>query len=140
HRTWTLEGKPCVPENRARLYVFTPARPLAPGDSLAIGFAFDGPYPPGVSKNGSEAMEFVMPSAVVLTGFSSTAFAPQLGYMAEIGVEEDKNRSDPREYPDDYWRRVLPAGLPMFDGWCRTRIRLTGPAEPEHNVTGVLGS
>ena len=133
---WTLDGAAVEPDNRARLYVFTPAAPLAPGQRARIGFEFEGRYPDGVSKNGAGTMEYVLPSGVVVTGFSSTAIAPMLGYLAEVGVERDKNETDPRVYPDDYWKKVLPAGLPMFDGWCDTRIRVTGPADMMHNATG----
>jgi ABC-2 type transport system permease protein len=134
--SWTLDGAKAEPENRARLYVFTPSRPLAPGDRMRIGFGFEGRYPDGVSKNGAGAMEYVLPAGVVVTGFSSTAIAPMLGHLADVGVERDKNETDPRVYPDDYWRKVLPAALPMFDGWCDTRIRITGPADMQHNATG----
>jgi ABC-2 type transport system permease protein len=140
HVAWTLEGASYAPEDRARLYVFTPATPLAPGDRLRIGWRFDGRYPNGISKNGAGAMEFVLPSGVVLTAISGTSMAPILGYVSEVGVEHDKNESDPREYPDDYWRKTLPAGLPMFDGWCETHIRVTGPAEMRHNATGACVS
>lgn len=138
HVEWTMNGAAAKPEDRARLYVFTPPHPLAPGERLRIGFRFDGHFPDGISKNGAGTMEYVLPSGVVLTGFSTTAFAPLLGYTPDVGVERDKNQSDPREYPDDYWRKVLPAGLPMFDGWCDTRIRVTGPADMQHNATGSL--
>jgi len=63
-----------------------------------------------------------------------------IGYLPEVGVEADKNQSDPREYPNDYWRRVLPAELAMFDGWCDTHIRVVSPADLQHNATGVLVS
>ena len=135
--SWTLDGAKAEPENRARLYVFTPPTPLAPGDRLRIGFGFEGRYPDGVSKNGAGTMEYVLPAGVVVTGFSSTAIAPILGHMAEVGIERDKNETDPRVYADDYWSKVLPAALPMFDGWCDTHIRVTGPADMEHNATGV---
>jgi hypothetical protein len=85
-------------------------------------------------------MEFIVPSGVVLTGFSSTAFAPLIGYQPDIGIERDKNRADPREYPDDHWRKVLPAAIPMFSGWVDTKIRVTGPERLQHNVTGVMVS
>lgn len=137
HLTWTLDGGAYTPEDRARLYVFTPRRPLAPGDRMRIGWRFDGRYPNGVSKNGAGSMEFVLPSGVVLTAISGTSMAPILGYVTEIGVERDKNETDPREYPDDYWRKTLPAGLPMFDGWCETHIRVTGPADMQQNATGA---
>ncbi len=133
---WTLEGDSCKPEDRAHLYVFTPASPLAPGDRIRIGFEFEGRYPDGISKKMAGAREFVLPSGVVLTGFSSTSFAPLIGYQPDIGVEENKNRADPREYRDDHWRRILPAAMPMFSGWVDTKIRVTGPERLQHNVTG----
>jgi len=135
--SWSLNGVKVEPENRARLYVFTPSRPLAPGDRMRIGFAFEGRFPDGISKNGAGTMEYVLPAGVVVTGFASTAIAPLIGYLPDVGVEEDKNKTDPRVYADDYWRRVLPAALPMFDGWCDTRLRITGPADFQHNATGV---
>ncbi|HEY3216801.1 MAG TPA: ABC-2 transporter permease, partial [Candidatus Eisenbacteria bacterium] len=135
--SWRLDGAEAKPENRALLYVFTPRTPLRPGDRVRIGFRFEGRYPDGISKNGAGVEEYVLPSGVVVTGFSSTAIAPILGYRPEIGVEPEKNETDPREYPDDYWRKVLPAALPMFDGWCDTRIRVSGPADLQHNATGV---
>jgi ABC-2 type transport system permease protein len=137
---WTMAGDSAKPENRAGLYVFKPGTPLAPGDRLEIGYAFDGRFPDGISKNGRGAMEYVLPAAAVLTGFSDTAMGPIVGYMPERGVEHDKNESDPREYPDDYWKRTLPGALPMFSAWSSTRIRVTSPAAYQHNATGSLVS
>jgi ABC-2 type transport system permease protein len=138
HVKWTLEGKPYQPEDRAHLHVFTPPRPLVPGDRVRLGFALDGRYPDGVSKNGGGTMEYVLPAGAVMTGFNTPTFAPILGFIPELGIEKNKNQSDPRVYPADYWKKVLPAGLPMFDGWCETHIRVTSPAEFEHNATGEL--
>ena len=76
-------------------------------------FEFEGRYPDGISKKQAGAGEYVLPSGVVLTGFSTTSFVPIVGYRDEVGVEKDKNQADPRVYPDDYWRRVLPAA-PAF--------------------------
>jgi ABC-2 type transport system permease protein len=137
---WTMEGDSVTPQDRARLYVFTPPKPLAPGDRLRIGFEFEGRYPDGVSRKRAGSMEYVLPSGVVLTGFGSTAFAPLIGYQADVGVEKDKNKADPKEFPDDYWRGVLPGAMPQFAGWADTRIRVTGPERLQHNVTGVLVS
>ena len=134
---WTLEGDSCKPEDRAHLYVFTPPKPMAPGDRIRVGFEFEGRYPDGISRKRASSMEFVLPSGVVLTGFSSTAFAPLIGYQPEVGIEQGKNKADPREYPDDYWRRVLPGAMPQFSGWVDTHIRVDGPARLQHNVTGV---
>src|SRR5689334_8985900 len=69
--SWTMNGTSAKPENRAGLYVFTPAAPLAPGDTMKVGWSFAAEEPHGISKNGAGTMEFVLPSSVVLTGFSS---------------------------------------------------------------------
>ncbi|NBX26173.1 MAG: hypothetical protein EBQ99_09045, partial [Planctomycetes bacterium] len=61
---WTLDGQPLEPmkkdamdapptvEDRAGLWVFTPARPLLKDQTVTIGFAFDGVYPAGWTRNG----------------------------------------------------------------------------------------
>jgi ABC-2 type transport system permease protein len=138
HVRWTLDGDSTKPEDRARLYVFTPRVPLPPGGRVRVGYAFDGQFPAGVSRNGGGLMEFVLPSGAVLTGFSDVALGPFIGYRPEIGVEKDKNDSDPRDYPADYWHRELPGMMPMFDGWADTHIRVTSPAAFQHNATGVM--
>lgn len=134
---WTVDGDSAKPEDRAGLWVVTPKRPLAPGDRLRVSWAFDGRFPDGVGKNGGGTSEFILPSGVVLTGFAGTAMAPLIGYQPEIGVEEDRNQADPRVYPPDHWKKTLPAGLAMFEGWIDTRIRLTSPAGLQHNATGM---
>ena len=129
---WTLDGADYTPEDRAGLYVFTPAAPLEPGQELAIGFSYHGKYPSGINKNGGGAREFILPSGVVLTSFGPS-FAPQLGFTEEIGIDDD-NRYEPREYPADYYRQVLePAagsGAPFT-----VRLKVTAPAE--YTVNGV---
>ena len=137
---WTMDGKPAKPDDRARLFVFTPTHPLRPGDRMRIGFAFDGHLPSGVSKNGAGMMEYVLPAGAVMTGFYIPTFGPIIGYETGTGVEKDKNDTDPRVYPADHWKKVLPCARPMFDGWFPTRIRVTSPPDYQHNVTGVLAN
>jgi ABC-type transport system involved in multi-copper enzyme maturation permease subunit len=134
---WTVDGDSAKPEDRAGLWVVTPKRPLAPGDRLRVSWSFEGRFPDGVSKNGGNLSEFVLPGGVVLTGFSGTGMAPLVGYLPDVGVEDDKNKADPRVYPTDWWKKTLPAGLAMFDGWHTTHIRLTSPADLQHNATGM---
>ncbi|MEO6463806.1 MAG: hypothetical protein ABIP29_12100 [Candidatus Eisenbacteria bacterium] len=134
---WTVDGDSARPEDRAGLWVVTPQRPLAPGDRLRVAWSFEGRYPDGVGKNGGGTPEFILPSGVVLTGFASSAMVPLLGYQPEIGIEEDRNQADPRVYPADYWKKTLPAGMAMFEGWIDTHIRLTSPAGLQHNATGT---
>ena len=42
HLTWTLNGKAYTPETTEHLYVIEPPRPLAPHDSVVVGWSFDG--------------------------------------------------------------------------------------------------
>jgi hypothetical protein len=44
---WTMDGQEYEPDNRSRLYVFTPPRPLAPGGRLRVGFSCEGRLPGG---------------------------------------------------------------------------------------------
>jgi len=134
--SWTMNGGKYGPENRAGLYVFTPAQPLAPGDSLRVGWSFRAVEPVGISKNGSGLMEFTLPSSTVLTGFDSANLAPYLGFRPEVGVKEDENGTDPKEYADDFYVGTTRAGIPMAETWYDTNIRVDAPADLMVNATG----
>jgi ABC-type Na+ efflux pump permease subunit len=134
---WTLDGAPCEPEDRQRLYVFTPRTPLAPGDRLRIGFRFEGTFPRGISKRGGGTMEFILPSGVVLTSFSPS-FVPVLGYMDQVGIDEE-NKYESREYPDDFYKGRTDSGFASGAPF-RTRIKVTGPAEFTYNSVGTRTS
>ena len=139
--TWTLDGRPVTPDDRSHLYVFTPAHPLAHGDTLRIGFHYTGVYPPGVSRNGGPWQQFVLPSGVVLTGFEKPSWVPTLGFDPEIGIADDrKNKAEPRAYPDSFWVGDTRGTLAMAEHFFDTRIRVTGPADYTYNATGVLES
>lgn len=131
---WTMNGIEVKPEDRNRLFVFTPPAPLEVGDSLSIGFRYHGSYPQGVTKNGGGTEEFVLPSGVVLTSFTPS-FAPVVGYLEQIGVDKE-NRYEPRIYPDDYYKGLtkpaLGTGRPFT-----TRIRITAPAAYTLNSVGT---
>ena len=134
---WSLNGRPVKPENRAGLWVIRPEQPLAPGERLRLGWSYETTAPHGISKNGAGVNEFVLPSSVVLTGFDGADLCPHLGYEPDVGVEEDKNQADPREYPDDYYKGETPAGMAMAESWFDTRIRVSIPAGYQVNATGV---
>ena len=92
---WTMDDKPYSPKNSAGLFIFTPPNgSLAPGEVVRIGFEHEGTYPRGISKKGGGQAEFILPSAVVLTGFRRT-IVPVLGYVEDAGID-DENRHDPR--------------------------------------------
>ena len=134
---WTLNGEPYEPQDRSRLYVFTPPEPLGPDDRLEIGFAFEGFFPKGATENGGGSSQFILPSGVVLTSFSAS-IAPVVGYLEEVGVDED-NEYESRDYPDDFYEGVTEPLL--GSGWpFTTRLRITGPAEYTYNSVGVLTS
>jgi ABC-2 type transport system permease protein len=135
--TWTLDGRPYKPEDRTGLYVIAPPRPLAPGGRLTVGFDCEGVLPEGISKNGGQVREFILPSGVVLTSFSP-AFTPLLGYVEEIGVDKD-NRYEPRVYPPDFYVGRTDAGVGSNSSFT-TRIRITAPAAYTVNSVGVLES
>ena len=133
-----MNGKPWKPEDRSGLYVFTPPAPLKTGDRLRVGFRFEGSFPKGISKNGGGTNEFILPSGVVLTSFSPS-FAPVVGYIEDVGVKEDENDYEPRDYPDDFYvgrtDALFGAGHPFT-----TRIAVTGPADYTFNSVGTAVS
>jgi ABC-type transport system involved in multi-copper enzyme maturation permease subunit len=132
--TWTFDGKPYQPTDRSHLYVVTPPRPLARGQAARIGFRHEGKFPRGISKKGGADMEFILPSAVVLTSFRPS-FVPVLGFSEQVGIEDD-NRYEPKEYADDFYEgqtdSMLGARAPFT-----TRIKLTGPADFTLNSVGT---
>ncbi len=137
HLAWTMNGRPYEPEDNRLLYVFTPPRPLSRGDSVVVGWRWDGRLPQGVTKNGGNTSEFVLPSGVVLTGFSPS-FVPVLGFMDQVG-ETKENRTEPRRYPRDYWKGITRAGYGAT-AWFPARVAITGPAAYTLNSVGVCTS
>ncbi|MCH9651301.1 MAG: hypothetical protein K0U98_23955 [Deltaproteobacteria bacterium] len=133
--SWTLDGSPYEPDNRSGLYVFTPPLPLAPGEETTVGFQFHGAYPDGASANGGQVSEFILPSGVVLTSFT-TSFVPALGYQEGRGVDED-NRYEPREYPDDFYQEEIPPFAGSRTPFT-TRVSITGPLDFTMNSVGEL--
>ncbi len=135
---WTVNGQPYRPEDRSHLYVFRLAQPLAPGESVRLGFRYKGTILPGVSKNGGDLAlgEFLLPSGAVLTG-RNPDFVPKIGFDPKIGVDE-KNRSEPRIYPPHFYDGTTDADLDRSA--FTQRIRITSPADYIVNSTGVLAA
>lgn len=130
---WTMDGADYTPEDSRYLVVFTPPRPLAAGDSVVVGWSFEGRFPGGVTKNGGNTGEFILPSGVVLTGFSPS-FAPVLGYQEDVGETKD-NHTEPRRYPRDYWKGPTRGGYGAT-AWYPARISITGPEAYTLNAVG----
>jgi len=133
--SWTLNDEPYEPEDRSRLMVFTLDKPLAPGESVKIGFSHQGRFLDGISKNGGGVSQFILPSCVVLHSFTPS-FVPVVGYIDAIGVD-DENRYEGKRYDKNYFEGVTP---PLFGGGdsFRTEIRVTGPADFVFNSVGIL--
>ena len=133
---WTMNGKRYFPENRERLVVFTPSEPLAPGDTLAVGFSYDLVYHEGMSRYPGGEGEFILESGIVLT--ASGGFAPIPGYLPDIGVDAD-DRPEP-EYEEDFYEGETE---PLF-GWggvpFTVRTRIATPAGYTANGVGRLVS
>ncbi len=130
--TWEMNGTAAKPDTASHLYVFTPPKPLAPGDSLRLGFSYHG-VQRGSTRAGGGAGEFIVPSGVVMTSFGPRWF-PMVGYDNSIGVE-DENRAEPKQYPDNFYEGVTPpafgSALPMT-----VRMTITTPANFTANGVG----
>ena len=130
---WTVSGEEATPEERSGLDVLYLDSPLEPGETVDIGFSYDAPDP-GATRNGGVGMEFLLPSAVVLTSFTES-FVPYVGFLEGVGVDED-NRSDPPDREADYHTRRLGA---LFGSRTPMGVRLnvTGPRDWTLNGVGV---
>ncbi|HXV14469.1 MAG TPA: M1 family aminopeptidase [Candidatus Krumholzibacteria bacterium] len=134
---WTMNGEAYTPDDSQLLFLFTPPQPLAKGDSVVIGWSFDGRYPGGITRKGGSTREFILPSGVVLTGFSPS-FMPVIGFQEQVG-ETKENRTEPRQYPRDYWKGITRASYGAT-AWFPARITVTGPEEYTLNSVGVCTS
>jgi hypothetical protein len=134
---WTLDGEAFTPEERARLFVFELREPLAPGDTVRVGFSHEGRFPKGITKNGGGAPNFVLPAGVVLTSFSS-GFLPVPFFEPERGIDED-NRTEPREWEEGFFEGRTP---PAIGSGVRFPVRTTirGPEEYRYHGVGVRTS
>lgn len=142
---WTLGGVPIEPqkdvadpvppsiEDRAGLWVVTLDKPLTKGETVTIGFSWDGYFPRGWTKNGGGTAEFVLPSGVVLTSFSPSML-PSVGYLEGVGVDE-RNDTDPPEPERDAWKGVTDPAFGSAWG-SDVAIRVTGPADWQLNACG----
>ncbi len=135
---WTLEGEKFEPEDRAKLFVFTPPEPLAPGDTIRVGFSHEGRLPRGITKNGRGLDQFILDEGVVLTSFGSS-FVPMPFFEIGRGVKEDENKLEPRQYEDDFYEGIT---KPAFGGGAlySVRTKVTAPAKFVVHAPGVLTS
>jgi ABC-2 type transport system permease protein len=132
--TFSLNGKPYVPENRSGLVVFRPTAPLAEGQTITIGFRYASRFPDGASKNGGRRKEFILPSSVMLTSLDPT-LVPVIGFRNNIGVDDD-NRMEERVFEKDFYQGQTPSAIPGAGSAFQTRIQITTPADLTANSVG----
>jgi ABC-type transport system involved in multi-copper enzyme maturation permease subunit len=134
---WTMNGAEYTPDDSQRLFIFTPPHPLAQGDSIVVGWKFDGRFPDGITRKGENTSEFILPSGIVLTGFGPS-FMPVIGYQEQVGMTRE-NQMDPRQYSRDYWKGITRASYGAT-AWFPARIVVTGPEAYVLNSVGVCTS
>jgi ABC-2 type transport system permease protein len=132
---WDGQTRPSI-EDRSGLYLLRTAEPVAPGESIRVGFELTGELPFGWSKRPSGEGEFVLPSGVVLTSFTGS-FLPVVGFLEGVGIDE-KNSRETREFGAYHWKERVD---PLFGPAWSTRLELTvtGPADWTINCVGVPG-
>ena len=135
---WTLDGAAHNPQNRSNLFLFDLEEPLAPGDSVTIGFSYDIVYLHGMSRRPESLEQFVLESGIML-GHHSLSFVPWPGYASGIGVDDD-NRPSPRDYPDDFHEGITEARAAWGAVPFHVRTRITTPEEYTANGVGRLVS
>lgn len=130
--TFTLNGVTARPDTASHLYVFTPTQPLAPGDSVRLGFSYVGSEV-GAQKAVGGAGTFVLPSGVVMTNFDPRYF-PFVGYVEGIGAEKER-AYEPKQYGPDWYEGETPSAFggqrPMT-----VRMRITAPKDMTVNAVG----
>lgn len=134
---WTLDGEPYEPEDWARLHVFEPPEPLQPGDTVAVGFTHEGRLPAGITRNGGGMGQFIQPSGVVLTSFSSN-FIPVPYFEAGRGIDDD-NRLEPKDYEEGFWEGITRPGIGSGSRF-HVRTKIEGPERFAYHGVGVLES
>lgn len=137
NETWTWDGKPIVPEDRAGLKIVRKPdkTPFAPGESAKFGFVYDGVFPKGMNRKGTERMEFIVPSSVVLTSFSDS-FLPKFGFAETRGLAP-RDQPEAKKYPEDYYKKQVDPAI--GDGSkMTTRIEVTVPGDFRANSVGTL--
>lgn len=133
---WTLDGESLQTEDRAGLHIVTLRAPLAEGGRVKLGFGYRAEQPSGISRNGGAQMEFNLPESIVLTAIDGPTLVPILGYRENVGVEDDKNKPDPREWPTDWYVGDSKAALPMAASWFDCHLTVSVPAGLQVNATG----
>lgn len=129
---WKIDGAAAALEDRSGLHVLPLREALPPGGEVRVGFGYTAVFPRGVTRNGGETSEFILPSGVVLHTLGPN-FLPVPGFVEGIGVDRE-NASEPPDLPDDFWKGELKpvTGNPSA---FTSRVEVVVPSE--YTVNGV---
>jgi ABC-2 type transport system permease protein len=83
--SWRVGGVPTNATGADGLAVLSLATPLAPGDTVHVGFQYEARINDGVSRNGGPVDAFVLPSSVLLSTHRGD-FLPVPGYRARASA------------------------------------------------------
>ena len=83
--TWHVHGVSTTPTGSDGLQVLSLAAPLAPGETVRVGFRYEARINDGVSSNGGPVDAFVLPSGVLLSTHRGD-FLPSPGYRGTVSA------------------------------------------------------
>ena len=130
---WTLDGAPVVAEERAGLHILTPERPLPPGATARVGFAYTAIHPRGITRNGGGTNTFILPAGVLLS--TRGDFLPVPGFVEDAGLDAE-DRPVPAAFPDGSVpasaRPDIQRSFPFT-----TRVEVSAPSAYTVNTVGV---
>ena len=125
-------------EQRGPVHLHAQERaPWLPARRCGLGLNTRDLFPGESASNGGGQMEFILPSAVVLTSFNPT-IVPVLGYVEDAGID-DENKHDPKEYRDDFYKGQTDSFVGTRSPFT-TKIAVTGPADFTINSVGTKTS
>jgi ABC-2 type transport system permease protein len=131
---WTLDGVPAVAEDRAGLHILTPERPLLPGATARVGFAYTAIHPRGITRNGGGASTFILPAGVLLSTHRGD-FLPVPGFVEGTGLDAE-DRPVPAAFPDgSVPASARPDARRSFP--FTTRVEVNAPSAYTVNAVGV---
>jgi len=132
---WWLHGTRADAAVSAGLHVLTLATPLAPGDSLRVGFRYFSTIASGVSQNGSAVDAFILPSSVLLSTHRGD-FLPMPGFADRGGAS-----LQPATRTTTLANRANASMAAYFNwGWPFTAVmRVRAPSDLTVNGVGTMG-
>ncbi len=131
--SWTLDDKPYTPADRSGLFVFTPAEPLAQGQSVRIGFPtkepFRGDQQAGRVRRWSSS--FPRESCSQASVPASCPFWAYRKHRRRRG-KPVRAQGIPADYYKGHTDSFVGTRVPFT-----TRVKITGPADFTMNSVGV---